>query len=157
MAGKYADGTSVTVENSKAEIEGTLRRYGATSFSSGYDQLTAFVLFKVHGRLIRFHVRTPSPDDEQFRYDGRQVTRKPEQRQKAAAAEERRLWRCLLLAIKSKLEVVESGIASFEEEFLAHIVLPDNSTVADFMVPQVQQAYEIGSMPAMLPALGPGS
>jgi hypothetical protein len=34
-------------------------------------------------------------------------------------------WRALALAIKA----VESGIATFEEEFLAHIALPNGSTV----------------------------
>jgi hypothetical protein len=35
----------------------------------------------------------------------------------------------LLLALRAKLEVVESGIATFDEEFLAHIVTPENMTV----------------------------
>ena len=35
----------------------------------------------------------------------------------------------MVLAIKAKLEVVESGIASFEEEFLAHIVNAAGVTV----------------------------
>lgn len=157
MAGRYADGTTVTVERSKAEIEGTVRRYGATSFVSGYDEHSAFVLFRANDRMVRFHVPIPAPADEQFRYDGRKNTRSPEQRQKAAAAEEMRLWRCLLLAIKSKLEVVESGISTFEQEFLAHIILPDNTTVGDWIAPQIEQAYDTGTMPAMLPALGAGS
>ena len=38
--------------------------------------------------------------------------------------ERRRLWRALLLNIKAKLEAVESGISVFDEEFMAHIVLP---------------------------------
>ena len=157
MAGRYADGTTVTVERSKAEIEATVRRYGATSFVSGYDESQAFVLFRAHDRMVRFHVPIPAPADEQFRYDGRKNVRSPEQRQKAAAAEEMRLWRCLLLAIKSKLEVVESGISSFEKEFLAHIMLPDNSTVGDWVEPQLAAVYELGQMPPMLPALGAGS
>jgi hypothetical protein len=52
--------------------------------------------------------------------------------------------------------VVESGISTFEQEFLAHIILPDNSTVGDWIGPQIEQAYETGAMPPMLPALGAG-
>lgn len=156
MAGRYAEGTTVTVEKSKAEIEGTVRRYGATSFVSGYDEHVAFVMFKASDRMVRFHVRVPAPADDQFRYDGRKNVRAPEARIKAAQAEEMRLWRCLLIAIKSKLEVVDSGIASFEQEFLAHIVLPDSTTVGDWIAPQLAQAYDGGGMPTMLPALGSG-
>lgn len=156
MTSRYADGTTVPVEKSKMEIEATVRRYGATSFLSGYDDRSAFVLFRANDRMVRFHVQIPSPADPQFARDGRKNHRSPEQRQKAAADEERRLWRCLLLAIKSKLEVVESGIASFEQEFLAHILLPDNSTVGDWVTPQIEAVYDSGQMPSALPALGTG-
>jgi response regulator RpfG family c-di-GMP phosphodiesterase len=44
-------------------------------------------------------------------------------------AETRRRWRCLAMVIKAKLEVVASGISSFEEEFLAHVMLYDGRTV----------------------------
>lgn len=44
--------------------------------------------------------------------------------------EHRRRWRALLLGIKAKLEYVQSGIATFDEEFLAHIVI-DDRTVFD--------------------------
>ena len=31
------------------------------------------------------------------------------------------------------------------------MVLPDNSTVAQFLLPQIEQAYLVGDMPNMLP------
>jgi hypothetical protein len=34
---------------------------------------------------------------------------------------------------------------------LAHIVLPDGSTVGDWVRPQVESAYQLGTMPQMLP------
>jgi len=55
--------------------------------------------------------------------------------------------------IKAKLEAVEAGIAVFEDEFMANIVLPNGSTVSQFMLPQIAQAYESGNMPNMLPDL----
>jgi len=36
---------------------------------------------------------------------------------------------------------------------MAHIVLPDGSTVGQFMRPQIESAYETGDMPNALPAL----
>jgi hypothetical protein len=57
------------------------------------------------------------------------------------------------LVIKAKLEACEAGIAIFEDEFMANIVLPNGSTVSQFMLPQIQAAYDKGSMPNMLPDL----
>lgn len=62
-------------------------------------------------------------------------------------------WRALALVIKAKLEAVEAGITIFEDEFLAHIVLPNGQTAGEYMVPQIEAAYETGKMPAMLPQL----
>ncbi|WP_136678647.1 hypothetical protein [Neptunomonas sp. XY-337] len=45
------------------------------------------------------------------------------------------------------------GIAIFEDEFMANIVLPNGATVSQFMLPQIKEAYEKGSMPKMLPDL----
>jgi len=55
-----------------------------------------------------------------------------------------------VLAIKAKLECVESGIASFEEEFLAYIVLPNQQTMGQLALPQIAQAYGGGKMPPLL-------
>jgi hypothetical protein len=64
----------------------------------------------------------------------------------------RQRWRALSLAIKAKLEAVECGITDFETEFLAHIVLPNGrGTVAEWLLPQIDKAYESGKMPTLLP------
>ena len=145
----------MSVEKSKAEIEGVLRKYGATSFLSGYDEHKAFVLFQAHGRMVRFTVKIPQPSDAVFARDGRGSTRNQAARERAATAEEMRLWRCLLIAIKAKLEVVECGIESFEEAFLAQIVLPDGTTTGQWIAPQLDEAYRTAAMPSLM-ALGPG-
>lgn len=44
----------------------------------------------------------------------------------------------------------------WESEFLAHIVLPDGSTVGDHTIPAVAAAYASGTVPAMLPGLPDG-
>lgn len=63
----------------------------------------------------------------------------------------RQRWRALALLIKSKLEAVESGITVFEEEFMAHVVLPDGKTVGQHLLPQIAHSYESGHMPPLLP------
>ena len=42
----------------------------------------------------------------------------------------------------------------FEDEFLAHIVLPNGQTMGEFAKPQIAQAYDSGEMPSLLPDPG---
>jgi hypothetical protein len=83
--------------------------------------------------------------------------RSPDAQRKAYEQAERQRWRALALVIKAKLEAVESGITEFEREFMAHIVLPGGGTVGDWMLPQIEQAYSSGQMPAMLPQMAGGT
>ncbi|GAH76128.1 unnamed protein product [marine sediment metagenome] len=57
----------------------------------------------------------------------------------------------LAFIIKAKLEAVELGVRDFEEEFLGNIMLPDSRTVADYLKPELEEAYLKGKMPKMLP------
>ena len=147
----YAENTKVAPERSRAEIEQTLNRYGAEAFSYGYEGDRAIVAFRAHGRFVRFEIHTP-PLDGFIRTKSRQV-RTPVQRRAAQEQAVRQRWRALLLVVKAKLESVESGIETFEEAFLAHILLPDSTTVGQYLTPQLEQAYETGNMPSLLPAV----
>jgi hypothetical protein len=129
----YAEKTKVPVSRSRDELERTLTRYGADAFGYGWDQGKAVVSFRAHGRYIRLAMDVPE---------------KPQ--------EERQRWRALVLVVKAKLEAVESGITTFEQEFMAHVVLPDNRTVGEWLGPQIEQAYIDGQMPGSLLALPPG-
>ena len=60
----------------------------------------------------------------------------------------------LLLVIKAKLEAVTAGISTIETEFLANIVLPDNTTAGEWMLPQIDRAYRTGEMPLCCPLPG---
>lgn len=148
--GRYASDTTVSPDKSRAEIERTLSRYGATSFMYGWDPERAIVAFEMNSRRLKFML--PLPDKEQFRRTKvKRQLRTPEAQQRAFDQAVRQRWRALALVIKAKLEAVEAGIALFDEEFLAHIVLPNGQTVGEYVVPQVQLAYENGRMPALLP------
>lgn len=150
MTKLYAAETTVPAERSRAEIETILKRYGASRFMSGYDENQAAIMFEAHDRRIRFTL--PIPNIASFGHDGRGRRRTAKNQQAAYDQEVRRRWRALALAIKAKLEVVESGIASFEDEFMAHIVLPNGSTVGQWMAPQIDNAYINGNMPPLLPS-----
>jgi hypothetical protein len=157
--GKYAENTAVPQEQSRAEIEATLRRYGADAFSYGWEDSRAVVAFRAQNRQIRFNLQMPDRNDPAFTtYKQGSVT---QQRTESAAYDlwskaTRQRWRALALVVKAKLEAVESGISEFEEEFLAHIVLPDGSTVGKHIAPHIEKAYMSGQMPKFL-ALTAGS
>lgn len=155
---KYAADTSVSSEQSRAEIERTLQKYGADQFMYGWDGDRAIVGFRMEGRHIRFVLAMPDRNADEFWFTPtRRNKRSESQAHKEWEQATRQRWRALALVIKAKLEAVESGITEFEDEFLAHILLPDGRTVSEFMRPQVETAYQEGLMPSMLPALGSGS
>lgn len=153
MAGKFASQTSVSSEQSKAEIERTLQRYGADQFMYGWQADAAVVGFRMNGRMIRFHLPLPRRDDPAFttyRQGRSEYLRVESESSKRWEQATRQKWRALALVVKAKLEAVESGITTFEDEFLAHIVLPDGRRFGDWAKPQVEAAYLNGAMPTLL-------
>lgn len=157
--GTYATGTTVSPEKSRWEIEATLKRYGAEGFAYASEARRARIEFIAKKRRVRFDVAFPDPKEKRFLYPFKKrswVRASDAGAAEAWEAEVRRLWRALLLAIKAKLEVVESGMAIFEEEFLANIVMPDGRTVGEHVAPRIAQAYEQGRAIALLPAFTGG-
>jgi len=93
----------------------------------------AVIVFVASERRIRFDLPLPTGDSDKDEKAKRQK------------------WRALLLCIKAKLEGVESKIETFEEAFLAHVVLPDGLTMLQHAKPAIEQAYKSGDMPPLLP------
>jgi hypothetical protein len=146
----YAENTSVPVERSRAEIEKLLSRHKCTKFMAGvdHDAHRATVQFQAHNRIVKFEIDLPNPADSKYRrIKNSYLQRTASGVAKVVEQEERTRWRSLLLVIKAKLEAVESNIATFEDEFLAHTLLPNQQTVAEYIGPQVAQMYETGRMP----------
>lgn len=137
---KFASRTKVDSFKTRSEIERTLHKYGANGFQYGWAGIKAVIAFELKNRRIKFLL--PLPDPKNY---------------SAAKHEQlvRSKWRALFLVIKAKLEAVESGITTLEDEFMAHIVLPGNQTVSEFMAPQIEQAYKTGAVPRLL-MLGDG-
>lgn len=127
---RYAEGTEVSSERTRAEIERTLTRYGAQSFVYGWDRQFKFMLPLPDKQADEFAL-TPSG-----RYQ-RTASAQMEAWERAV----RQRWRALALVIKAKLEAVESGITTLEDEFLAHIVLPGGTTVGQQIRPAIAAAY----------------
>lgn len=153
MRYRYASNTSVSAARSKAEIEDILTRYGATGFVTGWNENGAAVGFVMQGRQIKFLLPLPDKTNREYTHAKvSQYTERPRSPEKALAAWEqacRQRWRALLLCIKAKLEAVKSGITTFEHEFLAHFVIKDGQTVADLVLPQLNEAQRLNMVPQL--------
>lgn len=132
----YAEKTRVPTEQSRTEIERLLVKHKATSVAVYTSVDHAAIAFEMRDRRIMFRLMMPKGEDQR------------------AAQSRRQKWRALLLAIKAKLTSVEDGIETFEDAFLAHIVMPDGSTVAEHVRPRIANAYSEGKMVPLLPAPG---
>ncbi len=148
----YAANTSVPVDRSKAEIESTITRYGAKSFASGWKDGEAVVSFEINTRRVLFRLPLPAKEDEAFNKTPGGRTRKAPAAAYAAWEQAcRQKWRALGLAIKAKLEAVQSGIAVFDEEFMAYIVVGDGRTVSDHLLKDFDKICHTGKLPPLLP------
>ena len=148
---KYASQTEVNPGRSKESIERTLMRYGASAFAYGQEDGRAMVQFKVENMVVRFIIPMPSPGDKEFVLSETGRKRSDTARFKAYEQAVKQKWRVLDLVIKAKLEAVESGIVTFEQEFLAHLVLPDGATVGDRVLPELENTLNGAEMPKLLP------
>lgn len=148
---KFASETSVSVENSQAEIRKILGRYGASKFMYYEEESRAAIMFEMKGKRIKFLLPLPAKSEKRFwQTPSRRYARSADAAYKEWEQACRQRWRALALAIKAKLESVESGIASFEEEFYAFIMLPSGKTVYEESYEAVNNAYLSGSMPKLL-------
>lgn len=131
----YAKYTEVSVEKSHGHIRKLLNEKKAAAFSIMEDGAKAAVLFQLQGRRIVFKIPMP----ERARLTQNQYEQRCRQK-----------WRGLLLVLKAKFEAVESGITTLEEEFLAHIMLPNGHTFGEWAVPQIAESYKNNQMPPLM-------
>jgi len=147
----YAKDTSVSVGRSIAEIQDCLARYGADKFAQFTENGRAGIIFEVKDRRVKFELLLPKREDfatvEKW---GKPREVSFEEQVKLQEQACRQKWRALALVIKAKLEAVESGITSLQDEFLAHTVLPNGKTLGSWIAPQLAEAFALKKMPPML-------
>lgn len=144
----YAAKTDVTSDRSRMEIERTLARYGSTHFAYMSEPGQARIAFQRGDRQVRFIVPLPDPAAREFTHHSR-GPRTPAAREQAYEQACRQRWRALALVVKAKLEAIESGIATFDQEFFAYTVLPSGRTVFEETGTQVATMIASG-MPGQL-------
>lgn len=152
---RYANQTQVDPSRSRLDIERTLKRYGATQIAYGWEKERAVVQFAMRNRRIKFILPLPSERDDAIRLTATGRKRMQNRLNTVYERAVRQSWRALLLSITAKLESVESGIEEFEEAFMAQLILPNNHTMSEEMLPRIHEAYEHGGMPAFPLLEGP--
>lgn len=130
---KFAVDTKVPVNQTRMEIEQALAKFGAKSFAFASHPDKAIVMFEFSERRVRFDLPLRKENTEA-----------------KTARVHRESWRALFLSIKAKLVSVDTGIETFEEAFLAHVVLADGSRVADVVRPAIAHQYKTGQMMPLL-------
>ena len=123
---RYAEDTSVPISRTREQIETMLRRAGASRVILIDEPLELVVMFMLADRLIKLTVPIAGDAKDQVR---------------------RARWRAAHMVVKSKLEASATGIETVEAAWLAHVVLPDGSTVGERIGPALQLAYDRGEMP----------
>lgn len=155
----YAETTTVPIERTRAEIETLLVKHGANEFTSSWSERdwkrVARIGVRMKDRMLLFELPMPLPTERRFTHV---TTWRPRAASAALKLYEqacRSRWRALLLTIKAKLESVESGIETFEDAFLAQVLLPDGKTMGSWARPVIARVYGGAPMPTTL-LLGSG-
>ncbi len=145
---RYAEGTTVPVERSLAQIRALLLKAGATHYAFGESPEAGAVQFALNGLHYRFNVRRPTWVELSKRYQ-----RTGSVNQAAAVEGEwRRRWRARHLWVKAQIEFAEVEPEAFTEAMLAHLVLPSGTRLGEWAEPQIKAMYADGKMPPLLTA-----
>lgn len=140
MSSHYAQDTKVPIERSQGEIRTMLLKRGSVNLGFA-EKADRFVLaFTMNQRQVVFAVKLPARPSEK----ATQASIKTYEQLCRAK------WRALVLCLKAKFVTIESGVTSFEDEFLAHIALPNGSTVGAEMKEHIEYAYTQNKMPDLL-------
>jgi hypothetical protein len=148
---RYAEGTDVPVDKSRFEIEKLLISRGADQRIFGEDEQGARVMFRMHGRMYKFDIVYPSKSDRSITYDSRGYALSKDRVTARYQKEIQRRWRVLLISLKARFEIIDSEAATVDQEFMAYTMLPDGSTVGDNIESCIEDAYQSGRMPELLP------
>lgn len=136
---RYAEHTKVPITKTRNEIQKELTRYGIKEYGFGVSPRGTGIIFKWKDRVYKLNVNDPNRRDFCSQNGYEQAVRSR--------------WRVLLLLIKAKLNAIEDGQATFEDEFLYATALPDGSTVGDFLkLPENQARLAQSQMPLLLMA-----
>lgn len=144
----YAEGTTVPVEKTRLEIEQLITRFVGDKGKRGvgFEAGSALIYFERDGWAVQMHVRMPTEEDAAKIKNPRGRYRGPaDASQRAAWLEQqtKERWRQLLLVLKAKFTAYEHKIETFEQLFMAHLVVGGQS-VGERLLPALRQIAATG-------------
>jgi len=159
---RYAEGTTVAVAVTQAEIRTLLARHGCQHFATAEEPQRAAIQFILGGLPYRFTVERAEPEELKAAYIDEQAAKGRQHRytiERAgymdwpakAEGEWKRRWRARLLWLKATLEFASGeGADEVAAALMAHLVLPNGSTMQAWAAKQLPDAYRDGVMPALM-------
>jgi hypothetical protein len=121
---------------------------GASDFRIASEHGKAAVAFRSGEH--RFRLVLPNPGAADPLATGGHDPLQPASRgqeSKTALDATRQSWRQLSLLIRAKLEAVSAGIVTFDEEFLAYMLMPGGRTVFQAASPAIASSYAAAGRP----------
>jgi hypothetical protein len=148
----YAEKTTIPLEQSIAQIVGMVKKAGAQQVGQAEgDDDRYHVWFKLADRMMRFSV----PLVTEYKGPARSGNGRLINQREWIDQRNRQRGRALQLVIKAKLESVESGVETFEEAFLANIVMGGGITVYDGIKQRIALEYQEGRVTGPMLLTGP--
>lgn len=123
---RYAEGTTVSVEQSRGDISGILAKHGVTRMGWSTGPEGDELLAEINERRYRFAIVRPTLVEIRRMF--------PNARDDNAKlqAEWRRRWRAIVLLLKAKLEFAGEGdVTTIEREFMPYLLVDGKRTLAD--------------------------
>lgn len=139
----YAEDTKVPFARSIADVMAIIEKAGADQIGQMQSKDGFAVQFTLADRMVRFRVPFETLDDMPTK-DGRGSKLPPAKREAKLEQSKRQRGRALFLVIKAKMESLESGIETFEQAFLAHVVMADGKTVYERISEGIALEYQSG-------------
>lgn len=140
MTMKFAATTKVSVSGSRRDIDKLLTQFKASRIGVITELGAASVGFTIGDWSVLFKMNLPMRDETRFTHKNSYSRRLAATAEKMWEQACRSCWRALLLTVKAKLVAVESGVETFEQAFLAHLVIPGSHgvTVGEAHLPLLQ-------------------
>lgn len=143
----YAETTKVPLEQSIGEIIGMVVKAGAESVGQVQERDRFVIFFALADRRMKFSV----PLVTEYTGPAKSGNGRPIDKVAWLEQRNRQKARALRLVIQAKLESVESGVETFEEAFLANIMLDGGQTVYERIAEPIAVEYKTGKVqPLML-------
>jgi len=141
---KYAEGTTVSVEKSQAELRQILARYKTTRFGLMEEPGRTIIVFEMSGLPFRISIDLPKKEDDVFLYKTHAGTGRKTKRTPDAAYEQweracRQKWRVMLLIIKANLEAAGMGILTPEQALMPFLVTSSGRTIMEETYPRLKE------------------